>query len=250
MPKYYIYRYIDSTTKKIVYIGKTGRLSVEDRLNQHTNDKIGMWCKTHSYYIEFLELPKEEDMNYIESYLIRKYVPKCNVIFADNSKMPPFDIQIDENLWKSYEKYLAEKKKYAENMIKISQDNIASNISAIIESNTEFDTNLNETINNISGLNKQFIKFLCIHYNMDLKEMKIPFNSLLLFYKISENDCEKIGSIICDLQNIKFKSRLKGTVDTVCDIQLFKEICREKDNLIFKFGDNYRYILEKIILVK
>lgn len=230
-----------------MYIGKTGRISVEDRLNQHKTDAIGMWCKDHPFYIEFLELPKEEDMNYIESYLIRKYTPKCNTIFADNTKLPPFEIVINENLWKSYDKYIEEKKNYAENMMKISQENISSNISAIIKSNEEFEENIKNITNGLTQYDKYFLSFLKERKQPNQETISIPYKYIFWMYKIKENDTESLNKIIKKLLNIKYEGKLPGTINTHTTIELFKEIYRDNDVLIFTFGKNYQYILNKLL---
>ena len=134
MRKFYIYRYIDKNTNEIMYIGKTARLFVEERIKQHKDDAIGLWASNNEHYIEFIELPKEEDMNYIESYLIRKFMPKYNIIFADDSKLPPFEIIIDESLWKNYNNYINEKEDNERNIENITENNIRSNIVELMKS--------------------------------------------------------------------------------------------------------------------
>lgn len=247
MSKCYIYRYVEEQTKEIVYIGKTGRLSVEDRINQHKFDNIGNWCKTHKYYIEFLELPKEEDMNYIESYLIRKYTPECNIIFSDGSKLPPFDIIIDESLWKSYDTYMKERKEYSEKMMKIAQENIASNVSAIMKANAEFDNKLEQTIKNMHDKDKQFVKFLLSYNKTNSKIPQLSFNYFLLFYKIDNTNINAVNQIINRLKNVCFDSKMKGMVNQTSHICLFDDIYIKEDIIFFIFGENYKYILEKIV---
>ena len=93
MYKYFLYRYIDDTTKEIVYIGKTQQLDVINRIDQHKTDNVGKWTQNNKFHIEFISVPREEDMNYIESFLIRKFQPKLNIVLSNNDK-PEFNIYI------------------------------------------------------------------------------------------------------------------------------------------------------------
>ena len=95
MQSFYVYRYVDEQTKEIVYIGKTSQLFVTNRLDQHKTDNVGVWASKTPHYIEFVELPREEDMTYLESYLIRKIKPKLNIVLFTHVA-PPFELTLDE----------------------------------------------------------------------------------------------------------------------------------------------------------
>ena len=114
-----------------MYIGKTARHYVEERIIQHIDDPIGKWAKSNDHYVEFLELPKEEDMNYIESYLIRQYLPPCNTIFASDTRLPPFEIFISEDKWLRLDEYIENKNKNRQEIEDISNKNITNNLSVL-----------------------------------------------------------------------------------------------------------------------
>ena len=246
MRNFYIYRYVDKNTKEIMYIGKTGRLTVEERINQHITDNIGVWAKNNPHTIEFIELPKEEDMNYIESYLIRKYTPKCNIMLMDGD-LPPFKIEIDENLWKSYEDYIEEKKHHNENMMKISQANVASNISEIMSANKEFDENLIRAIHNIDRTDKDFIRFLLTNYSAENGVISLPKAAISMFYRIEKENNLAIDIIIKRLCNIQFYGKIRGTMGQKALTQLFVDITKDETKLTFYLGNNHQYFIKELI---
>ena len=139
MYKYFLYRYIDDTTKEIVYIGKTQQLDVINRIDQHKTDNVGKWTQNNKFHIEFISVPREEDMNYIESFLIRKFQPKLNIVLSNNDK-PEFNIYIPENLWINLDDYLTQKAEINEKPKTI----ISENITQIAQANSEFKLNVND----------------------------------------------------------------------------------------------------------
>ena len=247
MRNFYIYRYIDKNTKEIMYIGKTGRLTVEERIAQHKTDNIGLWASSNQHIIEFLELPKEEDMNYIESYLIRKYTPKHNIIFSDGSLLPPFKIEIDESLWKSYDEYIDNKKHHNENMMKISQANIASNVAEIMSANKEFDENLLHSIHNIDKIDKDFIRFLLSSYSVENGKIEIPKIAIAMFYKIDKDNNLAMDIIMKRLCNIQFYGKIRGTIGQKALTQLFSNITKDTSTLVFYLGNNHQYFTKELI---
>ena len=153
MYKYFLYRYIDDITKEIVYIGKTQQLDVINRIDQHKTDNVGKWTQNNKFHIEFISVPREEDMNYIESFLIRKFQPKLNIVLSNNDK-PAFNIYIPENLWINLDDYLTQKAEINEKPKTI----ISENITKIAQANSEFKLNVNKFIESLSIEDKNFVK--------------------------------------------------------------------------------------------
>ena len=229
-----------------MYIGKTGRLTVEERINQHITDNVGIWAKSNPHTIEFIELPKEEDMNYIESYLIRKHTPKCNIMLTDGD-LPPFKIEIDEKLWKSYEDYIEKKKHHNENMMKISQANIASNVAEIMSANKEFDENLIRSIHGIDKTDKDFIHFLLTSYSADNGAITLPRVAISMFYKIEKDNDLAIDIIVKRLCNIQFYGKIRGTIGQKALTQLFSNITKDASTMVFYLGNNHQYFTKELI---
>ena len=126
--RYFVYRYKDENDK-IVYIGKTSQQYVTERISQHVNDPIGKWANNNKHFIDFIEVSREEDMNYIESYLIRKELPTFNTIFLDKNNPPPFELVIPNSVWIKIEdikKYEASRKQKTQ---KIVHETISENLS-------------------------------------------------------------------------------------------------------------------------
>lgn len=157
MQKYYVYRYIDKKSKEIVYIGKTEQLFVENRLNQHIDDNIGKYMKNNECTIEFITLPRKEDMDYIESYLIRKMTPICNTILV-NATAPPFEINIPESLWKNVDEYLEEQKNKNEKIKKMTTTTIQNNLMQMQELALQKENKVKKMIENMTDADKSFIK--------------------------------------------------------------------------------------------
>ena len=233
MQSFYVYRYVDEKTKEIVYVGKTSQLFVTNRLDQHKTDNVGIWASTTPHYIEFVELPREEDMTYLESYLIRKLKPRLNIILATQIA-PPFELQLDENKWKNLNEYLNEKEK-----AKTSQATIFANqVSLIQESNIMF----NETIKRIASMinikDKNFIKKVCFVNDLNQKSIFININELSVFDK--ETPTETLNRLVAYTTD----SRIAGTTTDVRAVGIFDGY-DIKDNKVELYLNNYiKKILE------
>ena len=130
--RYFIYRYKD-IDGNIVYIGKTTKDNIKERLSAHIDDSVGKWASSHFHTIEFLEVEKEEDMNYLESYLIRRYLPRFNIRLIDEIHPPPFEIIIPENRWINIEHIKKYEKERSDKINKTVTKNIANNIENILK---------------------------------------------------------------------------------------------------------------------
>ena len=130
--RYFLYRYKDKNNK-IMYIGKTLQITPRNRTSAHINDPIGKWASENEHTIEYLELPREEDMNYIESYLIRTYYPPCNTVFVDKNNPPPYKLNIPETDWKNIDDYLINEKEKAEKVENTVKEKIANNVENLMK---------------------------------------------------------------------------------------------------------------------
>lgn len=241
MTHFYIYRYIDKQSKKIMYIGKTSQSTVRERINQHKTDAIGLWANANPHTIEFIELPKEEDMNYIESYLIREHVPPHNVIFADGSKKPPFTIHIDEGLWKDLEEYEKEELDKKEKIQETVVTNILERMKLLEQANTEFVQNVNQLMRDVSEDTKTDVKWLLSHYDghQDFFVRKDDIKTELS----THTDLEIIHRLL-PLLNIKMTSKIAGVIGEAQRISLFDKILMTNTMIKFSLGDNAEQIIK------
>jgi hypothetical protein len=242
---FYIYRYKDITNDEIVYIGKTLQNSVKDRINQHITDPVGVWAKNNPHTIEFIELPREEDMDYIESYLIRKFVPKYNTILADASRVAPFEIIIDENLWKNLNDYLKEKIEQSEKLQGLSKETISSNFLRLQQNEENFNSLFNEKIKNrVTLTDLEFIKNLSSYLEKD-GFANVPKQHIYNLYNISTN--EELREIFQRL--ISYKFSFEDTVNAKVEkFTLFCKIVTNSNNSVtFYLGENGQKILKTLL---
>lgn len=240
MKGFYIYRYKDPSNNEIVYIGKTLQTSVKDRINQHVTDPVGVWANKNPHIIEFIELPREEDMDYIESYLIRKYVPKYNTILADISKAPPFEIIIKEDLWKNLDDYLKEQTKRSEELQNLSKETISNNFIRLQQIEQEFNSKFNKTIKErIPLIDIEFIKQInVLSIN---NQTTVSSNFIFKFYGISNN--EELHNIFKRLLSYRFLVTSKTSFDNKELFAIFDKIVTNSNNFVtFSFGENSQKI--------
>ena len=225
--QFYVYRYIDSKTNEIMYIGKTNQPFVTTRIDQHKTDNVGIWANNNKHYIEFIELPREEDMNYIESYLIRKEKPILNIVLSTQDA-PPFEILIKDSEWKNLKDFLQE-----QNEIKTLPNKIfAKNIVLIQESNKLFSETINDIINRLSLQDKNFIKKLCFSNDLNNPQFSISHLEFCKNYNIT--NILEINPICDRLISYTQKSRIEGTTTEINLVGIFNNyIINEKDILFF-----------------
>ena len=242
MKGFYIYRYKDLSNNEIVYIGKTLQTSVKDRIDQHVTDPVGVWASKNPHTIEFIELPREEDMNYIESYLIRKFVPKYNTILADASKSPPFEIIIDENLWKNLHNYLKEQAERSEKLQNLSKETISNNFLRLQQSEEEFNNEFNKHIKNRMSLSDfEFLKKVIFPYASH-KQIRIHKRYFYKLYNISTD--EEMHEIFEKLLSYRFSISSKTSHEDKKEdyILFYKIVTISNDFVTFYLGENSQKI--------
>ena len=239
MYKYFLYRYIDDTTKEIVYIGKTQQLDVINRIDQHKTDNVGKWTQNNKFHIEFISVPREEDMNYIESFLIRKFQPKLNIVLSNNDK-PAFNIYIPENLWINLDDYLTQKAEINEKPKTI----ISENITKIAQANSEFKLNVNKFIESLSIEDKNFVKRIFVIHPINVKVIESNSDD---FNSVYGDSCV-INDIANRLVSYNISSKIYGKKDTVDVIGLFDSytIDNTENRCIFILNPYFRSIIEKL----
>lgn len=237
--EYYVYRYIEKSTGKIVYIGKTQRLSVTDRLKQHKDDNVGKWTATHDYYIDFIILPTEEDMNYLESYLIRQLRPELNIMLI-NSGAPPFSLNIPESSWIKLDDYYKNKEKIKE----LPKTLISNNIIAINESNRIFNSNVDKFIKNLLHKDKMFIKQTFFLHTINTKVISADKKDFTKIYGEDVNIEEVANRLI----GYNFESRVLGRPNSIDTIGVFDEFIPDESRSVYIFICNpyFRKIIEKL----
>lgn len=236
MQSFYVYRYVDEKTKEIVYIGKTSQLFVTDRLDQHKTDNVGIWASTTPHYIEFVELPREEDMTYLESYLIRKIKPRLNIVLFTHVA-PPFEIALDECKWINLSTYLQEKEKAKT----IQADVFANQIALVKESNEIFDRTINGIVDSINRKDKNFIKKICFMSNLSTGKVYANKKDVQKTYEEEnvEDVCKRFVSYTTS-------SRIAGTVGDIKNVGIFDKYEIESDNIVFYTNQYIKKILEVI----
>lgn len=235
MQNFYVYRYIDEKTKEIVYIGKTSQLFVTNRLDQHKTDNVGIWASQTPHYIEFVEVPREEDMSYLESYLIRKIRPRLNIVLMAHTA-PPFELQLDENKWINLDKYLSDKEK-----AKNSQSTIfANNVLLIQESNTLFQQTINNIVLAMSNVDKNFIKKICLMNDLYLPTCNVSQDIILKTFGNIEETCNRLVSYTTD-------SRIAGTITDIRKVGIFDRYEIGEDTVTFYFNPYVRKIMEVLM---
>lgn len=236
MQEYYVYRYIDKKTNEIMYIGKTGQLFVTNRLDQHKTDNVGVWAEKNEHYIDFITLPREEDMTYLESYLIRKHKPQLNIVLMAQYE-PPFSIEIDESKWKKLDEYLKEKE-----MAKTLPSEIfINNIKAIEESNNEFNKTVSQIASTISMKDRNFIKKICFINNLDKGFITIPKNHII--FTFSTHNIEEVADRMISYGK---ETRISGTVNTIRRVAIFDKYEIKDENIVFTFNAYFKKILAVI----
>lgn len=101
-----IYRYIDNSTKEILYVEKTDS-SLINRIKQHrSEDKF----KNIDAHIEYVELENSMETRFYEFYFINKWKPELN---TSDKYDAPLDVELADNLeWKPFDtNWLIESKK-------------------------------------------------------------------------------------------------------------------------------------------
>jgi excinuclease UvrABC nuclease subunit len=237
--KYCVYRYIDKKTKEIMYIGKTNQLFVTNRIDQHKTDNVGIWANKNEHYIEFIELPREDDMNYLESYLIRKYKPKLNIVLSSQDS-PPFELLINENQWKNLEKYLKEK----EDIIKKPMEIFSSKILGVQESNRIFAQHIENIVKEMSLKDKHFIKRICFCSDLSKSSVSVSLKDISGYYNIvSISDIQ----IICNrFISYTQESRIVGTYKEIKKIGFFNDYIIKEENIIFSSNPYLKKFLERL----
>jgi hypothetical protein len=233
MQNFYVYRYVDEQTKEIVYIGKTSQLFVTNRLDQHKTDNVGVWASKTPHYIEFVELPREEDMTYLESYLIRKIKPRLNIVLFTHVA-PPFELALDENKWMNLDKYLADKEKAKT----IQADIFASQVATIAESNMLFETTIRDIISEMTMNDKNFIKKICFMNKLTLSRINISIEGIAKAYpELSiEDACKRIVGFTRN-------SRIAGTVSDIRKVGFFDEYEIRDEYIILHLNTYIKKIL-------
>ena len=235
MQNFYVYRYIDEKTKEIVYIGKTSQLFVTNRLDQHKTDNVGIWASQTPHYIEFVEVPREEDMSYLESYLIRKIRPRLNIVLMAHTA-PPFELQLDESKWINLDKYLSDKEK-----AKNSQSTIfANNVLLIQESNLLFQKTLKSIASSMDATDKIFIKKICLMNDLCLPSCNVSKNDIMRVFGDIENTCNRLIAYTTD-------SRIAGTTSDIRKVGIFDQYEINEEAITFYFNPYVRKVLEVLM---
>ena len=233
MQSFYVYRYVDEKTKEIVYIGKTSQLFVTNRLDQHKTDNVGVWASRTPHYIEFVEVPREEDMTYLESYLIRKIKPRLNIVLFTHVA-PPFEIVLDESKWVNLDKYLSDKEKAKT----IQADVFANQIATIAESNMLFETTIRDIVSDMTLNDKNFIKKICFMNKLTLSRINISIDGITKAYpELSiEDACKRLVNFTRD-------SRIAGTASDIRKVGFFDEYEIRDEYIILHLNTYIKKIL-------
>ena len=240
---FFVYRYVDDKTNKIAYIGKTSQSTVRERINQHKTDRIGIWATNNKHHIDFIELPKEEDMNYIESYLIREHMPPWNVVFADVDKKPPFTIQIEETLWKNLEEYEKEQKEGKAKLEEKASLAIQERFLLLEAGEQDF----NEKIAHLMHCTPKAI-VEDLHYVLSFhdRQSKIKITKQIIMDDWKENTEEKLQERLLNLLQFCIVSRIPGTLTDEKQIRLFAEIKLTEEDVVLQLGEYAPQFINKI----
>lgn len=222
-----------------MYVGKTNQLFVTNRLEQHKTDNVGKWASNNEHYIEFIELPREEDMNYIESYLIRKHKPELNIILATQTA-PPFEIIIEPNQWINLDKYLKEIKEAKRKHIDI----FTNNFEQAQESNEIFSQNIKKIIENISVKDRNFIKVICFSNDLTKDSINIAISDIYKYYNI--NTLKEVETICNRFISYSKNSRIEGTLYDIKQIGFFDKFVLKEQNVILYFNPYVKKFLERM----
>ena len=219
-----------------MYIGKTTQNTVRERIEQHKTDNIGYWASAHPHHIDFFEVFKEEDMNYIESYLIRKHTPPHNIIFADNSKMPPFQVIVDESIWISLEEFEAEQKRHQQHLKEVSTLTIQERLLKIEEANKDFQMKSQALLDRTSPLTLQ-----CLQQILECEknsERTIQLEKSKIEKTIYDAKTLTFAEVLLELQELGFFSRVPGTINKSENIFLFEKVAINGECITFTLSDN------------
>ena len=237
--QYFVYRYIDSKTDKIMYIGKTQQLFVTNRLEQHKSDNVGSWAAKNVHYIEFLELPTKEDMDYLESYLIRKHKPELNIALTSQDA-PPFEITITKNRWKNLNDYLIEKQKAKQKPMEI----FSKNIKAVEESNRIFNETIDNIINQTTSIDCLFLRYIRLINDLTDDTFVIPTWYIQRHYHVYS--IEEVRTICKRLVSYSQRSRIEGTINDIRNVGFFDSCIVEEGRVTFVLNPYIKRLLEKL----
>lgn len=94
---FYIYKYIDNLTNKILYIGQTNDL--KRRIREHNSEE--KFKKLSNYSIYYFNCTTKTETNSYEYFLIKKHNPPLNIIFNNDILNNSF-FDLNEPEWQKY----------------------------------------------------------------------------------------------------------------------------------------------------
>lgn len=98
--EYYVYRYVENGTGRVLYVGKTN-CSLRSRILAHRYEE--RFQNAPDFHVEYVKLSNSVETDCVEKFLINKWKPPLNIkdkVFGQTSL-----ISLENITWDPYEKY-------------------------------------------------------------------------------------------------------------------------------------------------